>query len=338
MPDPRRPIDANANRAREAMRVMEDAARFTLDDAPLAGALKQLRHDFDALVRALPGGPIARWRDTPGDVGTAITAEAERRRRTPADVAAAAAKRLTEALRCCEEFGKIIDPDFARRVERIRYRAYEIESRLVTRCALPDPARWRVCVLITEALCTHHGWRDLARAAVDGGADCIQLREKHLTDAQLLDRAAQLVDLAPALVVNDRPDIAAIAGAHGVHLGADDLPVAAVRKNFARTMLIGATTHNLRQAKAAIDAGADYCGVGAMFPSSTKPRRPGGIAFLRRYLRDFPHTPHLAIGGITPDNIDQLAGAGCRAVAVSACVCGARRPDAIVRKLAAAMK
>ena len=84
------------------------------------------------------------------------------------------------------------------------------------------------------------------------------------------------------------------------------------------------------------DFGADYCGLGAMFPTAVKPDAPqAGIAWLRAYLARFGHVPHLAIGGITPDNASLLAEAGCRGIAVSGCVCAAERPAEVVRSLRA---
>lgn len=339
--DVRRLIDANANRAGEAMRVLEDAARFVRNDAKLAEAFKTLRHDFGESIRQLPGPPISAMRNTAGDVGTAITMDTETQRRHVSDVVAAAGKRLAQALRCCEEYGKLIDPRFAATIEKLRYRSYDLEAELINRMTLPDPATWRVCVLISESLCTHHDWLDVARAAIEGGAQCIQLREKQLADGELLERAAKLVEATQsrsrkrpvAVMVNDRPDIATLAGAHGVHLGTGDLPIDLVRRQFGRSLLIGASTHHLREASAAIRAGADYCGVGAMFETSTKKRKPSGPAYLSRYLKQHAPTPHLAIGGVSPDNIAELVKLGCRAVAVSSCVCSAKNPATVVRKL-----
>jgi len=331
----RRLIDANANRAREAMRVMEDAARFVLDDAAMSESLKALRHDFAAALRAF--GDLAGHRDTPGDVGTTITNDEERQRESVAAVAIAAGKRLSEALRCCEEYGKTLDADAAARIEALRYRGYEIEARLNARLTRPDPRKWRLCVLVTESLCVHHDWFDVARLALEGGADCLQLREKELEAGELLDRAHRLRELVDehhaALIINDRPDIAMLARAHGVHVGTGDLPIDATRRLIGRGLLIGASTHNLAEAGRAIRAGADYCGVGAMFATTTKQRRPSGIAYLQRFVRDFPDMAHLAIGGIHVDNIAEAIAAGANAVAVSGCVCGAKRPATVVRQL-----
>lgn len=355
MADVRRLLDANANRAREAMRVMEDVARFTLDDAALAAGLKQLRHDLAAALEPL--GNLSAWRDTPGDVGTVLTTAAEGHRRGPADIATAAGKRLSEALRCLEEFAKPAAPAAGQWLEGLRYRGYDLEARLVARLALPDPRSWRVCVLLSEDLCAGGDWLDVARQCLDAGADCLQLREKQLDDGALLERAVELVGLArehrpgrkktsstegrpsrPAVIVNDRVDVAMLAGADGVHLGQGDLPIAAVRKLAGRSLLVGVSTHHLDEAAAAVSGGADYCGVGAMFNTPTKRRQASGIAYLRRYLRDLGHTPHLAIGGITPDNIGELVEAGARAVAVSGCVCRAADPGHVVRQLRASLE
>jgi len=121
-------LDANANRAREALRVAEDYARFALDSARLADALKGLRHRLRGQLDALgiPGEALLAVRDTPGDVGTALTAPAELRRASAADVAKAALKRLEEALRCLEEYGKTLSPDAARGIQHLRYAAYEL--------------------------------------------------------------------------------------------------------------------------------------------------------------------------------------------------------------------
>lgn len=332
MPSAKRLLDANANRAREAMRVMEDAARFLLDDPTLSRDLKRLRHDFAAAMKLLPG--IEFHRDTPGDVGTAITTRSERHRNSVRDVAVAAGKRLSEALRSLEEFGKLLSPQFAATIERMRYRAYDLEKRLLLR--LPVFAGWRLCVILSENLCTHHRWLDVARAAIGGGADCLQLREKSLEAGELLNRAVMLTAIAGDrcdVIVNDRPDIALISGAAGVHLGRGDLPIGGVRQFAGRDLIIGASTHNLMEARQSVGAGADYCGVGTIYPTMTKDRKPSGLQYLKNFIAQYPKMPHLAIGGITPANVAQVIEAGGRGVAVSSIVCAAKKPQAVVRQL-----
>ncbi|MGE3109962.1 MAG: thiamine phosphate synthase [Phycisphaerales bacterium] len=357
-------IDANVNRAREALRVMEDASRFVLADADLSADIKSARHALrDAIDSSgVDAAAMFAWRDTPGDVGTALSTESEYSRGGMSQVVAAAAKRLTEALRSIEECLKpdrVVDAgaptgdaarsgaSAAKSVERLRYRAYELERRLMTALpalGAPTPPQWRLCVLITESLCEHDTWENVARQCIEGGADCLQLREKSLGDADLLGRARRLVDLARSLagpapgrpegarasvIINDRPDIAVLAGADGVHLGQTDLPVREVRRLLGRTLLVGVSTGTLEQAREAVRAGADYIGIGPMFPTTTK-HKPAiaGPELLREVLAapETSQVPHLAIGGITSENVAELVRIGCKGVAVSSFVQKRQRP------------
>ncbi|GAB4554293.1 MAG: thiamine phosphate synthase [Phycisphaerales bacterium] len=340
MPDPRRILDANANRAREALRVMEDGARFLLNDEALTRDLKTLRHDLRAVLDPLD---LAASRDTPGDVGTVVTTDAEGVRTGARDVVVAAGKRLSEALRSIEEYAKAIDPSVAQRTEHLRYRAYELERRLLVAMPTGRQPQWRLCVLITEALCTQHPWDEVARRALAGGADCLQLREKTLEADELCRRAERLLDLARStgahVVVNDRLDVALATGADGVHLGRTDLPIDRARAVAGNRLLIGASTSTLDEALAAQRAGADSCGVGPMFPTTTK-HKPviAGPEAIARYTAHEPALPpHLAIGGVTPENIHGLVLAGARGVAASACVCASDDPALVCTKLIEAL-
>ncbi len=179
-------LDAAANRAREALRVLEDHARFVLNDPFLTGRLKQLRHDLAAALEYLPVGLLLGARDTTEDVGTGLSTEREWQRDSLADVVQANGKRLQEALRSLEEFGKLFSIDFAQAVERLRYESYTLERTLVlgqdVRARLAD---CRLYVLATEALC-RASLLGTVREACQGGAQMIQLREKELDDRRLL--------------------------------------------------------------------------------------------------------------------------------------------------------
>lgn len=336
-----RAMDANANRAREALRVLEDAARFALDDAALAGEAKGVRHALQGALRALPEGWLEANRDTPGDVGRELQGEHEAHRVGHHAVVVAAGKRLGEALRSLEECLKTCAPEAARQVEALRYRGYALESALALRMGSGARRQWRVCVLLSEALCARP-WRDVAREAVAAGADAIQLREKDLPTRELVARARELAALAhaagAALIVNDRVDVALASGADGAHLGQHDLPLRDARRMVGTALLLGASTHDDVEADAAVAEGADYCGVGAMFASRTKASvAAAGPRQLQRYLARHARVPHLAIGGITPENVAQVAAAGGLGVAVSAAVCGASDPGGAVRALLQAL-
>jgi thiamine-phosphate pyrophosphorylase len=342
LPDGRvlRLLDANANRAREALRVVEDYARFVLDDGGLSEELKTLRHDLAAATRSFAGEAILH-RDTPNDVGTGIKTESERTRANVSEVVVAAGKRLGEALRAIEEFLKTTCPTDAAKVEQVRYRFYDAEHRIAL--TLRPAARglassWRLYVLVTESLCTIP-WLDAAEQAIEGGADCLQLREKDLEAGELLTRARQLVSLCRRhgipCIINDRPDVAILAGADGVHVGQGDLPAREARKLLGPNRIVGVSTHNLEQARQAVADGADYIGVGPVFRSATKPRDfLPGLDLARDVARTLPQIPAVAIAGIHAGNVDEVVATGIRAVAVTSAVLCA--PD--VRAAAATLK
>jgi thiamine-phosphate pyrophosphorylase len=330
-------LDANFNRAREAVRVAEDFARFALSDADLAGGFKNLRSMLQECYQRFPAPALLAARDTGGDVGTAITSPTEMRRADAASVAVAACKRLTEALRTLEEYAKLALAEEAPKLEAMRYQAYQLEQRLGRRLSAGERlANLRLYVLLTSRLC-RRDVLETAGLAIEGGADAIQMREKDMPDRQRLELARRLRELTARagvlFIVNDRADIAAAAGADGVHLGQDDLPPSAIRPLLPPRALIGLSTHTLEQAKAAAGAGADYIGVGPMFPTATKDAGPlAGPACLRAVLQEVS-LPAVAIGGITADNIDQLVAAGAKAVAVSSAVIAAEDPAAAARAI-----
>lgn len=355
-----RMLDANFNRAREALRVMEDAARFVAGDGGVCAACKRGRDELRLAIGelGLDATRLAAARDTPGDVGTGLTGAGEGDRGDGVfGVVVAAGKRLSEALRVIEEAGKLLPggtPGVAR-IKGLRYQGYEIERRLTMALAggLGGGARarqWGLCVLITEALCQHHPWERVAEEAMRGGADCVQLREKTLEGKALLERALRLLEIARerrggkggvSVIVNDRVDVALAAGADGVHVGQGDLPVAAVRRLAGRRLLVGVSTANIGEARRAAEEGADYCGCGPVFVTTTK-HKPvlSGMGYLREYLADerVSKVPHLAISGITPENMGALVAAGVKGVAVSSAVCEAAEPGRVCERIVAALR
>jgi len=325
-------LDANFNRVREALRVAEDCGRFALNDPGITAMAKNLRSDLQKILQAMPAAEFITSRDTPGDIGTAITSPTEPSRGDLSDVATAACKRLTEALRTIEEYTKIVAPDKILAIERMRYDAYTLEQRLRGRLLIsPRLAEARLYVLVTSTLCKG-GVRETARAAIAGGADAVQVREKDVPDAEFLALAAELRELTDEtgrlLTVNDRPDIAAMVGADGVHLGQHDLPVAEARRLLRPGAIVGKSTHDISQARAAVNEGADYISVGPMFPTTTKAAGPvAGLDLLKRAAAEIS-LPIVAIGGINAANAGRLVVAGARCLAVCSAVCGADDPKA----------
>jgi thiamine-phosphate pyrophosphorylase len=335
--DIHRILDANANRAREALRVMEEYVRFVQNDPAGNALLKQCRHDLAEAMKLFNADDLLTARDTPGDVGTQITTSSETRRSTTEDVFTASAKRLTEALRALEEYGKLVSTDAAARFEALRYRAYDIEQRV--RLRGDRSARFaRVClyVIITESLCTAD-WLTTATRVLAGGADCLQLREKDLDDGELLARARQLTALCrehgAMFIMNDRPDLARLAGADGVHVGQTDMSVADARRILGPDRLIGVSTHNPAQLADALTAAPDYVAVGPMYDSATKPQPhvPGPDLLQQALART--EIPIVAIGGITPARAGDLAAIGATCLCICSAVISQKDPEQAARSL-----
>lgn len=175
---------------------------------------------------------------------------------------------------------------------------------------------------------------ELAAAACERGVGALQLREKDVSDSELLELALALADVTKdtetLLIINDRPDIAAAAAADGVHLGRSDTSVATARSVLGEGALIGLSTRTPDEAQEARSAGADYIGVGPVFPTDTKPDAlsPIGLAGLRAVAGRVPGLPLVAIGGITSSNASGVLDAGARYLAVISDVCHADDPIA----------
>jgi thiamine-phosphate pyrophosphorylase len=180
---------------------------------------------------------------------------------------------------------------------------------------------------------------DVLAAALAGGVDVVQLRDKAAGDAELLAAAAEArrcCDAAGALLIlNDRPDLVAAAGADGCHVGQDDLPVAEARALAGPDAIIGLSTHSPAQIEAA--AGADYIGVGPVHATPTKPGRPAVGLDLVRHAAAHAAVPFFAIGGIAPENVAAVVGAGATRIAVVRAIADAPDPRAAAAGLRAAL-
>lgn len=183
---------------------------------------------------------------------------------------------------------------------------------------------------------------DLVEEVLAAGARCIQLRSKRRSDAALHDLAGAVVARCRAVgalcIVNDRADVAVAVGADGVHVGADDLPVAAVRAVVGEHRIVGATARGAGQAARAVADGADYLGVGPVFPTTTKtglpdPIGPTGLAAVVTAVE----VPVLGIAGVTAERVPTVLEAGAHGVAVTSAVTGAADPAAATRALLAAL-
>jgi thiamine-phosphate pyrophosphorylase len=334
-------IDAATNRTREGLRVIEDFVRFGLNDSHLSQLLKEYRHDFTAIIVQLPSSSLLAARDTLHDVGTSITTSAEYIRTSPIDVVAAAFKRIQEALRTLEEYSKIIDPNLAPRFEQLRYRLYTAEKAVLrTESSTRRLASQHLYLLVQQEQCSL-GLEAVVKSALDAGVRLFQMREKTLSDRPLIRQARTLREWTAArgamLIINDRPDIAVLAAADGVHVGQEELSVQDARRIVGPDRLVGVSTHSIEQARQAVLDGADYLGVGPTFPSGTKSFADfPGLEFIRQVVAEI-RLPWFAIGGVDEKNVDDVIRAGASRIAVSGAICRSAAPKEAGRALLQAL-
>lgn len=180
------------------------------------------------------------------------------------------------------------------------------------------------------------------RAALEGGVDMLQLRDAAAGDEELLTAAARfrsVCDEHGALFwLNDRPDLAMRAGADGVHLGQEDMPLSQARELVGQDLLIGLSTHSPEQLEAGIAAGADQLSVGPVWETPTKPGRPAaGLDYVRHAARSQPPVPWFAIGGIDAGNVREVAAAGAERAVIVRAIRDATDPRAAAAELKSAL-
>ncbi len=333
-----RVLDASANRASEGLRVVEDYVRFVLEDPALCRRIKEARHRLGAAIRGLDLEALIGARDTRGDIGTHIMTVTEGSRENPRAVLTANFKRTAEALRTLEEYSKLIDSWLAGRFEVLRYDVYTLEKLTLTAVRSYRALGEARLMVLVGALPTLGDLTWIVGEALAGGADVIQYREKGLTDREWLRRARAVRTLCAGararLIVNDRPDLARLVSADGVHLGQEDVALRDARRIVGPSALIGVSTHEPTQLDQAVLDGASYLGVGPVFSSTTKDFAGlAGLAYVR-HAADTTNLPWFAIGGITEENLDEVLEAGATRIAVSAAVVRAEQP----REAAAALR
>lgn len=336
-------LDAAANRAGEGLRVVEEFTRFALNDAHLSRKLKELRHGLTAVLAGIPEENRLAARDTPGDVGTAIGTPSEYSRPAPLDVVRASLKRTQEALRTLEEYGKLVNLGSdqsiapAGQIEQLRYELYTLEKGILRSASAVERLHGvRLYLLATNELCAA-GLEATIRSVLSAGVRIIQLREKNLTDRELLALARRVrswtADAGALLIMNDRPDLAVLAEADGVHVGQDEVSVSDARRIVGPNRLVGVSTHSIEQARQAVLDGADYLGVGPTFPSGTKSfNQFAGLEFVRQVAAEIS-LPWFAIGGIDQRTTAEVRSAGATRIAVSGAVCRATDPESAAREL-----
>lgn len=316
-----RVIDANANRCAEGLRVIEEIARFSLEDDPLFREIKDIRHSVRRTVESVLSRP-GRFRDSEGDVGAALSTRSESSRDSLDSVRRANFLRAEESLRVLEEFGKLLDPVAAARFKNLRFRLYSAEKYFAgdagKRGKIPVPPF--LYAFIDRKFTGPGESGTTAASLVAGGADMIQYRAKRLGREEMRsDILAALRVCGPAgvpLVVNDDPELAVETGADGAHIGSTDGDPLVARAILGPGSILGLSIATMEEfSRAPLDA-VDYIGVGAVYDTGTKEDvETVGLEFLERMCAVSP-LPVVAIGGIGIDTIGEVFDAGAAGAAV----------------------
>jgi len=320
-------LDANLDRAREGLRIIEEWCRFGLNHAQFTAECKQLRQE------------LARWhtdairstRDTPGDPGTHLTHPQEECRTDVQHVLQANFCRIEEALRVLEEYGKLDAPEMSHSCKQMRYQVYTLESQLIGYQRHQLLARSPL-YLVTSP---HENLLSVVEAALQGGLTLVQYRDKEVDDVTRLHQAEKLRHLChrydALFIMNDRVDLALAVDADGVHLGQQDVPIAFARQLLGSQRLIGRSTTNPEEMQRALQEGADYIGVGPVYETPTKVGKAAAGLDYVRYAKDHASLPWFAIGGIDTTNLTDVLSAGAEKVAVVRAIMQAEDPTLITQ-------
>jgi len=337
---PLRMIDANLNRSSEGLRVLEDVARFLLNDAELSQRLKALRHDLAQETKSLGIGLLSQ-RDSEHDVGRPHSIplpskEKELNMETTSlrglsDLVTANAKRVEESLRVVEELAKLPEMSSmlnSARFEQARFALYTLERDLLSKISRRDKIErlLGLYVILDRQFLAGRNELDIASQIIHGGARVIQLRDKQSNKGELLVIAQKLKELCSKLdvlfIINDYLDLAMAVDADGLHIGQEDLPLPVIRRELPIDKIVGCSVTTLSQAIKAQDEGADYIALGSIFPTTTKKGATVVGVDMLKELKRTVFTPLVAIGGINRNNIGEVVAAGADAMAVISAVLG----------------
>ncbi|BCL38147.1 thiamine-phosphate synthase [Nostoc sp. MS1] len=320
-------LDANLDRAREGLRIIEEWCRFGLNSAHLAGEFKHLRQE----VASWHTEELRAARDTPGDPGTDLSHPQEEQRSSIKALLQANFCRVEEALRVLEEYGKLYHPEMGQACKQMRYRVYSLETDLMgyQRHQLLRRSRLYLVTSPSENLLP------TVEAALKGGLTVVQYRDKETDDTVRLELAAKLRQLCHSysalFIINDRVDLALAVDADGVHLGQQDMPIATARQLLGPQRVIGRSTTNAEEMRRAIVEGADYIGVGPVYETPTKVgKAAAGLEYVK-YAAQNSSVPWFAIGGIDANNINDVIDAGAERVAVVRSLMQAEQPTLVTQ-------
>jgi thiamine-phosphate pyrophosphorylase len=339
-------IDANLNRSSEGLRVLEDVARFLLNDAELTQRLRTLRHDLARQTQSLNLRLLSE-RDSEHDVGRLQSRDKQLTREATSlagflDLVTANAKRVEESLRVMEELAKLPEINSllnSADLKQIRFALYTLQRDLFSKISRRHKTHTMagLYVILDRQFLAGRDELEAAKQIIEGGATVIQLRDKQSKKGELLVVAQKLKELCSRagvlFIMNDYLDLALAVDADGLHIGQDDLSLAVVRRQLSIDKIVGLSTTTVSQAMKAQNEGADYIAVGSVFPTATKKEAiVVGVDTVRELKRTIS-TTLVAIGGINDSNIGEVVAAGADAVAVVSAVLGEKDAKEAVHRL-----
>lgn len=323
-------LDANINRSAEGLRVLEDIARFSLDNQKISAAIRSLRHRVRDLFKGREHSLLSA-RDSVADVGqiTSQQATGSDERDGLRDTVLSNFKRVQEASRSIEEILKTKGEYSAGKiVEELRFSVYELETELMSFFSRQLPSG--IYGILGEKFSLGRSNVEVARQMVEAGVSVLQYREKlkYKSSRAIYEECLAIREITREagipFIVNDYADIALMVEADGIHQGQDDIPIKALRK-IAPDIILGCSTHSPEQAQQAIADGADYIGVGPIFTTQTKEDvcDAVGLEYLE-YVAKNHDIPFVAIGGIKRNNLPQVLQRGAKTVCLVTEIIGAR--------------
>ncbi len=309
-------IDANLDRAREGLRVLEDWARFGIGENDLVTKIKNYRQILGKNHLAI----YKQSRNHIEDQCKGLTHQEQSKRRTPEQIISSNAGRVQEALRVIEEYSRLHNHELSKIASEIRYEIYtlEIDILSLSKCKISEEIlKKNDLYVITDH---KENLIEIIEQLLIAGVKIIQHRFKTGNDKEYLEEAIHIKNLCKRynslFIINDRVDIALALNADGIHLGQDDLDLKTARKLLGYSKIIGISANNEIDISNAIKEGCNYIGIGPVFETETKKNKtPIGIEKIKTLTKDL-NIPWFAIGGIKTNNISYLKRNGFKKVAL----------------------
>jgi thiamine-phosphate pyrophosphorylase len=311
-------IDVNLNRLDESLKLIEDIIRFQIEDKVLLSKTRGIRRDFLAFKRSIPLTKIIMTRQSNNDLGRKTQFDFEGKKDIEG-LLLSNLSRAKESSRILEETLKSMGASGSNKIKSIRFQVYDLEKQIAVHMQRSfDPY---LHAIIDEQYLDLHDLERTVNILQDNGATMIQLRVKMMNDRRFLSIARRLRRTIGKprvkFIINDRVDIALACAADGIHIGQNDLPIAEIRKIAGNALIIGASTRSVEEAKRAEKQGADYLGVGAIYPTKTKlEAKVCGLRTLKSICHQ-TSIPVIAIGGINATNHKAALRAGAAGIAVA---------------------